>query len=420
MNNNNKLLRAGLVLAYPLAYLYLRLIWFFQEGSEYIRFTVFAVAFILFDLIIVKGRGKNPPKETFFWSGVLILTALTSSVAPSPFVSALGLHLSAVYLVLVSCDILTEGRTGSFILTDLADGFFVRSFPNMGMLYEDTKDMIKNEDKKSIGWISVLYGLLIILLMLPLFILAVSLLGDINSNFAVAVNDLTNMITIDYETATEILMRLIFSVPVCLYLYGLISSSAKEDSEKIRQRLGIKRERREKRRRIPSVFLTVVTGGFAILYLIFFFFEGEYLTGGLWGKMPDGFNVVSYARQGFFELVGIMFINMLVYLAVTAFARREGIFWKISKMSIIVLMSESIVFSLLSFLKLFMYFYEYGYTVKRMLAMWGSLVLLAAALMVIISLIKNKDRSGIWIRFAAVSYIAMCMLTGLLTLLPGI
>ena len=83
-------------------------------------------------------------------------------------------------------------------------------------------------------------------------------------------------------------------------------------------------------------------------------------------------------------------------------------------------MSESIVFSLLSFLKLFMYFYEYGYTVKRMLAMWGSLVLLAAALMVIISLIKNKDRSGLWIRFAAVSYIAMCMLTGLLTLLPGI
>ena len=164
---------------------------------------------------------------------------------------------------------------------------------------------------------------------------------------------------------------------------------------------------------MPSGFTCFLEIAFALLYIVFFVFEAGTLS--TW--FQDRFLVVEYARRGFFELVGIMVINMIIFLVANTFAKREGIAYKLNRIFLTVLMSESVVFSMLSFLKLYMYFYKWGYTIKRMLAMWGSLVLGVAAVLAIISIVKNKDRSGLWIRFTAVSYVVMCLATGLCTVL---
>lgn len=415
--DKTKLLRAGVLLPYPLAYLYLRFVFDSPFTYESIGVTIFTVLFVLVNELICIGRGKKITAETIFWYVVLVLTAVTADMAPSYAVSMLGLHLCAVYAVLASGGVLTEGKTGSFILTDLLQGFFVRTFPNMGLLFEDIKEFFgKKADEAQDGHASKsLFSLLgagILLLMLPLFFLAVSLLGDINPAFARAVNDIWNLFDWDIEIS-NIIIRCIFAVPVCLYLYGLISSCAKDTSLNAKIRLEKALKAREGRRNVPSGFTCFLEIAFALLYLVFFVFEAGTLS--TW--FQDRFLVVEYARRGFFELVGIMVINMIIFLVANTFAKREGIAYKLNRIFLTVLMSESVVFSMLSFLKLYMYFYKWGYTIKRMLAMWGSLVLGVAAVLAIISIVKKKDRSGLWIRFTAVSYVVMCLATGLCTVL---
>ena len=126
MDNKITLRRAGLLLAYPLAYLYLLLIWRFNEPSAaWICPTIFSVLFIAWNEIVLHGRRDKTDRRSFFWYAVMVLTSLTASITPSFGLSMLGIHLCAVYSVLISNNILVEGKTGSYIWLDLIRGTFV-------------------------------------------------------------------------------------------------------------------------------------------------------------------------------------------------------------------------------------------------------------------------------------------------------
>ena len=212
----------------------------------------------------------------------------------------------------------------------------------------------------------------------------------------------------------EIIMRLIFAIPTCFFLYALASSSAISNGEKERTAGDRCRERAAKRRTVSSIVMGIMTGCFVAMYLLFFAVEFTYIFSGLMGRLPEGFNVVDYARRGFFELVGIMAINMFVFVIINTFEKKVAGKRTISGYLMIALMVESILFAVVSLSKLLMYFTKFGYTPKRMLAMWGTVILAAAAVVVIISIIKGKAHARAWIVFTACSYVLMCILSGVL------
>ena len=78
-------------------------------------------------------------------------------------------------------------------------------------------------------------------------------------------------------------------------------------------------------------------------------------------------------------------------------------------------MSESIIFAVIAMSKLWLYYSIYGYTPKRMLAMWGTLALGFAALMSIITVNRGKSHFRIGVLFTAVSYIAVSILSWVLS-----
>ena len=100
-----------------------------------------------------------------------------------------------------------------------------------------------------------------------------------------------------------------------------------------------------------------------------------------------------YAREGFFELVGIMAVNMCVYLTIYLFEKRNnaGRTTLAGRILVTLLMSESIIFAVIAMSKLWLYYSIYGYTPKRMLAMWGTLTLGFAALMSILTVNRGKS-----------------------------
>ena len=420
MDNKRTFRRAGIMLAYPMAYLYLRLIWHYESDETlWIGPTIFSVMFIAFNEIVLRSRKEKSDKRSYFWYVIMILTAATISVTPSIALSFFALHLCAVYSVLISNDILVGRKTGDLIWLDLLCGFFTKTFPNMGMFVIDSAELRKAKaeagqakEKRSLTW------LIPVLILFPFFFIAMALLSNINDTFGDIVEGIVNKINFfKYLSSSDIviiILRLIFAVPTCLFLYGLISSSAKSDGTKERLAGDRCRERSAGRRTVSSVIMGVVTGSFVAMYLLFFVVEFNYIFSGLMGRLPEGFNVVDYARKGFFELVGIMAINMFVYVIVNSFEKKVAGKKTVSGYLMIALMIESILFAVVSLSKLLMYFNKFGYTPKRMLAMWGTVILAAAALTVIISVIKGRNHARAWILFTACSYIFMSILSGVL------
>ena len=422
MENKKTFGKAGILLAYPVAYLYLRLLMHFpfiekvDDSYRFIGALVFALIFIAFNETVRRGRGKATAKSAYFWYVIMSLTALTTSIAPYFDLSIFAIHLCAVYAVLVSGGILYEGKTGSFIASDLLNGAFIKTFPNFGNIFTDMKDFRKEEGekKKKINGNAVATGFMMAVFMLPLILIALTLLSNINEDFGRLTEKMVDLIDLSWLFELNIgavFVRLFFAVPVCFYLYSLVSACAKQDGSRERESYDKKISARNKRRIVSPVFAAALSGMFVFMYLLFFVLEAKYIFSGLLGRLPEGFNVVDYARRGFFELTGIMVINMLVFLIINTLTMKEKK-TRISRYMIIALMGESIVFAIVALCKLLMYFTTFGYTPKRMLAMWGCVVMGAAAAFVIAGIIRKKDHARTWILFTAVSYVVMCLLAG--------
>jgi len=415
---------AGILLAYPIAYAYLKF-FLFDTGSANVTLkkVVFVLFFIIWNELVVRGRGKTPSKETYFWYGIMGIVALTFTTGLSEDVSFLGLHLCAFYVAIVSNGLMYEGRTGSFIVADLLNAQFRKGFGGMGQIFSDLansgRDKAIGAGKDRRG--SAVGAVLIILVLFPVFIVAVLLLSQINTAFGKAVSSILRSLDfmVDIRWIFSNMGFFIFAVPTAMYLYGLLGRSAASDGAAEKQAYGRLVKWRSSCRRISPVVTAFVTGIFVLLYLVFFVFEASYLFSAFAGRLPEEFTAAEYARKGFFELTGIMLINMMIYLLISYFENRELTGHKVSAGMITALMSESIVFAVVSFSKLALYYLRFGYTPKRLLAIWGTLIFAAGAVMVIISTVKRRDMSKAWIFFASASFAVMSAVSSVLYLVMG-
>lgn len=419
MDITKTLKNAGALLAYPLAFAYLKFFLFdFSGDYTVVKRLLFVLGYILVNELIVRGRGRTPARETYCWYAVMVLVALTSVTGISEPVSLFGLHLCAIYVAVVGSGILYEGRTGSFIAADMFNSGVLKAFPGIPNLFKDIGDL-KSKDKEKASVASVVGGIVGVLVMIPIFIVAVALLCGINSSFDVSVTRVLNSITnvINLRWLIDNFGFFVLALPASLYLYGMMSSCAGSDGLLEKESYQKLSKWREACRKVSPILSTVVMGCFVVLYIIFFVFEGSYLFSAFFGRLPEEFTAAEYARQGFFELTGIMFINMLVFLLVSYFSRRDAVARKVSSVMTVALMSESVVFAVVSFSKLALYYSRFGYTPKRLLAMWGTLIFAAGAIMVIGSTLKRKDLSRAWIYFATGSFVVMNIVSSVIYLI---
>ncbi|SCW50547.1 protein of unknown function [Ruminococcaceae bacterium YRB3002] len=423
---------AGICLAYPMAYAYLKYFFIdFSDENVVLKKLLFVLFFIIWNELVVRGRGKTPPKIVWFWYGIMGTVAATYVTGLADWVSFIGLHLCALYVAIISNRLWYEGRTGSFIIADLFNAGVIKAFTGVPNIFIDLVNLGKSGkasadaeaalpgEKKSKG--SAVGAVLIILVMIPIFCIAVALLTKINPYFDKAVSGLLKNFTFKIDAIWLInnIFYFIFAVPTSLYLYGLLSKSADSDGSKEKKAFEGLVRWRQSCRKISPVVSAVVTGLFAVLYLVFFIYEGSYLFSAFAGRLPEEFTAAEYARRGFFELTGIMFINMLIFLLVSYFENRDLPGRKGSVAMIIALMSESVIFAAVSFSKLALYYSRFGYTPKRLLAIWGTLIFAAGAVMVIVSTLKKKDCSRIWIYFTVVSFALMSVVSSVLYLMMG-
>ncbi|MCR5327420.1 MAG: DUF4173 domain-containing protein [Saccharofermentans sp.] len=440
MDNKLILQRLGVILAYPLAYAYVRFIFDLTDsfiidpsmGAGHfmikVSYPVFAILFIIVNELVRRGRRENTKltAASVFWYVMTFMTGLTACFGPEQLLSLFAMHLCAVYSVLVSNKILLGGNTSGFIIADLIDGFCVKSFAGFPNFIIDWKCFAKHQTvidgevqrpAKKNNFIAVIF----IGIMFILMIISVSLMASIDSDIASFFDNFlaeigTYLDHLRLRDISEIVRRCFFAIPVCFYLYGLLSRSAKSDGQKETRVAAWLNKIRGKGKTVSSAIVYVAAGVFVLLYFLFFIKRLTYMIGGFTGTVPDGMLVAYYARDGFFELVGIMAVNMCVYLAIILFGKTdsEGRFAIPAKILVTLLMAESIVFAIVAMSKLGLYYSIYGYTPKRILAMWGTLALGFASAMSILTVLRGRPHIRAGIIFTAVSYVAISILSGVL------
>lgn len=435
MDNKVTLQRLGILLAYPLAYAYIRLMMDFNNtfvvdpsgGAGHLQisaaYPLFALVFIIVNELVRRGRRGNemPSPETVFWYGITFMAGLTACFGPNVLLSLFGMHLSAVYSVLISNDVLIGKRTSGFLPADLFSGFCIRPFVGFPNVVLDWRSFGKSSQGDNISGSrikSIVGGIVFTIIMGSLLLMSIAFMAMIDEDLRNVISSMLDGFFgyLCFKTVIEIIFRMILAVPVCFYLYGLISRSASSDGENEGKIAAVLNKARAKGKTVSSMLVYIAAGVFVAAYALFFVKRLMYMIGGFTGTVPEGMLVSHYAREGFFELVGIMAVNMCVYLAIILLGKtdEDGKFSKAARILVTALMSESIVFAVVAMSKLGLYYSIYGYTPMRILAMWGTLALGFASGMTILTVNRSKTHIRAGIIFTAVSYIAICVLSGIL------
>ena len=386
------------LLSYPVAYLY---VWGLDSSNltEKIVFTCFSLLFCLG--VEYRHRGVRAGWERWIWLGCLALCVLCPLFGANRVwegKSLLFAHGFAIYYVLCRADLLLEERTSHLLPLDAVYGgivfpfasFFLRIRVIWASLHRRSRDR----------GMAILWSALAIAVAACIFVLAGSLLSAADKGFAQLVRSLFDWQGFKLE---PFFFRLVLSLPVGAYLYGLVAGTGRTEPEDMRRVGGRIREAMEKLRTVPVTVWIVLLGVFALLYGVFFVIQGRYLFGAFTRTLPEDFTVAEYARQGFFELCRVMVLNFALLWVSLRSAGESAKTHRGLRIAATVILAESLLLAVTAGSKLWLYIDCFGYTPLRLQSAWLIAVLSAGVLAALWSLWTNRESVRAWAIFSGVS-----------------
>lgn len=210
-----------------------------------------------------------------------------------------------------------------------------------------------NTRKRSV----ILYILMGLVVAIPLLYIMISLLASADEIFGDAVETILGNIFLSWDA----LWFLVFLIAVLLYVYGMIVAAPFSRKQN--------RTRREGKHE-PIVAITAM-GLLTLVYLMFSVIQILYLF--LHNmSLPDDMTYAEYARQGFFQLLFVSIVNVVLVLVCHAIFRKSTV------LNIVLTVMSACTYVMLASaaLRMGMYIREYDLSYMRILV-YAALVVLA-------------------------------------------
>lgn len=344
--------------------------------------------------------------ESLVWLGCLVLIALCTAFGRNLVwgeLSFLFLHLFAIYWVLCRSGRLCGGESGHLLPLDALHGTIVFPFKHFFLrirtVFYTLTHLRKQEKKASAAVVAAV--ILALFVSFGLLVLALGQLSSADAAFAQAAQTLLSHLrfTVNIDT----LLRVIVSLPVGAYLFGLIAGSGRESPEILQARGSAVETSLEAFRKVPCAVWTGVAAVFAAVYLAFFCLQASYLFGAFTKTVPEGFTVAEYARQGFFSLCRVMAVNFALLWLVTRSSAKPVRQHRPALVLCVVLLCQSMLFALIAASKLYLYIETFGFTPKRLQSSWLVVVLFAFCVSALYSLLRGKKSFKAWLIFSGVT-----------------
>ena len=352
-----------------------------------------------FYIVIVEASAyfihKERTKESILWATFLLFQGILLGFDRSfEFEKLVFLHATVIYYTLCRFQRLSLPNTSETILLDFFQGWIIQPFSHIfARIIHVIKYILTHIRSKQIK--TILFSIVILI---PLVLFALGQLSAIDQNFSALTNSLFRFIFL--ELISMNFYRIIWSIPVGAYLFGLISSCIL--SEKPFISYDGCREFFLKKKVIPLISLRITTFVLLALYLAFFIFQLSDLPTVL--AAPTAQSSCEYAVRGFWNFFRIMGLNIVLILALNFLIRKEDT--SSTKIDTYILLFTTICFNLLACLKLGLYFFTYGYTERRVVALW---LLVAIFISLILMMIRMHKKFNL-IQFITATFVTSYIL----------
>jgi len=405
--------------SYIMAFTYIMWTDLFGNGGDERKLFLALTAALIILMTELLNRGRQRPAENWIWLACF-LAPVAGSIAGRDAVwdtEQLGLfiHIFAVWWIISRSGILLDGESGHLLPADALNGFVTVPFGHFFLRIRTVFSSIaalsrRDRPRRRISlWTAAALAVSAYLL-----IEAAGLLLSADSVFRSRFMLLGEWIQKAADLISSVFndmffLRFAFSIPVGCWLYGLIAGSARTGRDlPERQKAGILRFLNSIKK-VPSSVWIFATGAFTLLYAAFFILQGSYLFGAFTGHLPEGFIVSQYAREGFFELCRVIAVNFTVLWLVTRMALPQSGNSRALLVCCILLLAESMLFSVIAFSKLFLYIHIFGFTPLRLQSTWLVTVCFAGCVLWTWSLLTGAKTFRKWMIFGAVTLSALCL-----------
>lgn len=396
------------LLSYLAAYIYVAA----PFGGELELWLLVFTAFY-FALVEYLCASRRRVWESWVWLGCMLSAVCSYVFSPcevwgksATFIFA---NIFAVWWTMSRAGVLLDGESGHFLPFDALNGYVLLPFGNFFLRVRTWWHFASRprREGKKLNTSALIGSIIAVLLALLLLLSALEHLSGADAGFGTLVGNITGFFT-NNVNLVDFFFKLLVSLPVGAYIFGLISGSMRLSPQRITERRGFLESLLGQLRIVPARVWSICLAVFITVYAVFFVMQGGYIFGAFSRTLPEGMTVAQYARQGFFELCRVMALNFVLLWLVTRMSAQPVRERRLSLALCLALLAESILFAVVALSKLALYIDCFGFTPLRLESTWLASVLLAGCVAAAYSLITGRRSCRAWMIFGAVTLSALC------------
>ena len=355
-----------------------------------ISVVLFAISAVFLFILVLGKNGKIKKKAPLVLSVPIILLSATYFLFNNMFFAIMNFFvIIALFAIMIiwAC-------TGDLNPVKLLKNIWILLFAPVTEVTEVARQFSANfhvekqpgKAKNPIAW-KIVKALLI---SFPIVIIVIALLVAADETFGVIFRDIVNKVFewINLGTIFKIALRIIFATFLTIYFVGIILkiTRGKVNNDVKPNRKGL---------RIEGMTLGMLI---TLLNIVYFIFSGiqvmhivEQIT------LSDITSYAGLAREGFFQLMVVSFINFAIILLSKSNKKEMGVGSKtyIKSMNFILALF-TIVLLVTSVIKMTLYAQEYGYTFLRILVFVTQITEVLLILPTLVYIISDRFKVAKW------------------------
>ncbi len=290
-----------------------------------------------------------------------------------------------------------------FIVIDYHKALFVAPFNKLGSMMQG---MFSGRTKKS----GAVLGKLIkggLIAFIPTILVCGLLSYD--RGFYRIIENMVSYIDMDAGNVFGNIWSLGLGIIVGQYIFRLFLASSDKAVEATDEEECVAKLKSIQRAHVITTLTAVLP--IIFIYVIFFISQWGYYMSAFSGKLPEGLSYAEYAREGFFQLCTVSFINMIIIVLVQLFMNVENpVVAKIKVGIVITYAICTLILIATAMSKMVLYIDSYGLTQKRVYSSWLMIVL---AVLFVVAVVKQFVAK---INSVAVSFVVIVVAFGILAL----
>lgn len=395
------------VLCYLLSYLYITWIFPFQPA---LSTALFILCFIIFGIFYGKICGFRQTKTSIPYLILLLLAAIRFIIFDNDFPAVLlflFVSLMAVYWICVFSrkriclqQSNQKDNISSLLIWDLLNQLFLVAFMHFGSGFESLRSLFGKKKNNKI-FVQVLIGILICI---PISFVVIQLLCSADIIFQNLLNLLFEQI---FSNIYISIFKFFLAIPIWCYIFGLFYGNFRNHTFD-----GISNHQietiRTGMRKMPKATAYTILTMLNFIYILFFVSQSAYLFSGFSNLLPSGFTYAQYAREGFFQLCAIAFINFIITWLCFIIIEKNEKNPKTLTIEIMLLSFFTLLLIATALSKMVMYINFYGFTRLRIYTAWFMILLFILFLLIMSKSIFKFHISKAAFLIFCVSFFVLC------------